>query len=307
MTSREPVAWVLNLDADDALAAPGLRTTRPSMVDRIQRLVHVLSMPGGLIGPEDQILWPPQSTSVEKGRLGMAWCPTGWAVDHMASAGLRVSRSPGDVVLKTVNHRRFNVEMGQSLPYSAFFSDGRALEEHLHRVNIDTVSFTNTWVLKRPLSYAGRGRRKVSATLSPEDRAWISASLRGGDGLSVEPWVEREADFALHGYVGTDGQCTLGQPTAQVVTEQGAWYTTSLAPSGALSEKEVSLLQSEGKRTAEALRRAGYFGPFGIDAFRWKSPDGRVHFQPRIEVNARYSMGWAIGMGELRTLGREAR
>jgi hypothetical protein len=41
---------------------------------------------------------------------------------------------------------------------------------------------------------------------------------------------------------------------------------------------------------AEVLRDAGYFGPFGIDAYRWR--DGATqYFNPRSEINARYSMG----------------
>ena len=59
-------------------------------------------------------------------------------------------------------------------------------------------------------------------------------------------------------------------------------------------------LREELDRAAEALRAAGYFGPFGIDAFTWEGDDGTVHLHRRSEINARYSMGWAIGMGDAR-------
>ena len=52
--------------------------------------------------------------------------------------------------------------------------------------------------------------------------------------------------------------------------------------------------------TSRGLREAGYFGPFGVDAFAWEDELGARRFQPRCEVNARYSMGWAAGMGALR-------
>jgi hypothetical protein len=51
---------------------------------------------------------------------------------------------------------------------------------------------------------------------------------------------------------------------------------------------------------AEALIRAGYFGPFGIDGYRWKDEHGTLRFNPRTDINARYSMGWAVGMGSRR-------
>ena len=42
---------------------------------------------------------------------------------------------------------------------------------------------------------------------------------------------------------------------------------------------------------AEALRSVGYFGPFGVDAYRWTGG-----FVACCDVNARYTMGWSVGM-----------
>ena len=42
---------------------------------------------------------------------------------------------------------------------------------------------------------------------------------------------------------------------------------------------------------AEALRQAGYLGPFGIDAWHWRRPDGTVVFHPLGEINARMTFG----------------
>jgi hypothetical protein len=55
-------------------------------------------------------------------------------------------------------------------------------------------------------------------------------------------------------------------------------------------------------RVAAALLQAGYFGPFGIDAFRYEL-GGRTKLQPRCEINARYTMGFAIeGLLHLKVL-----
>ena len=48
---------------------------------------------------------------------------------------------------------------------------------------------------------------------------------------------------------------------------------------------------------AGALLPAGYFGPFGVDAYTYRGRAGASVFQPRSEINARYSMGFAAGWG----------
>jgi hypothetical protein len=71
-----------------------------------------------------------------------------------------------------------------------------------------------------------------------------------------------------------------------------------LAESGELHEDELAALNETFERAAEALRGAGYFGPFGIDAFRYLDAQNVERFHPLGEINARYSMGWLIGMAE---------
>ena len=127
------------------------------------------------------------------------------------------------------------------------------------------------------------------------------ASLARGGGLQVEPWVERVRDFALHGYVSQRGTVTLGAPTLQECDATGAWQrTTRLDPAGTLlSEGDREALVRSATMTADALSAADYFGPFGVDAFSYER-DAVICFNARSEINARYSMGWAIGMGDHR-------
>jgi phosphoribosylaminoimidazole carboxylase (NCAIR synthetase) len=207
----------------------------------------------------------------------------------MVKAGVRLPKTPSLEVLRRVNHRRFNHQLGQHLP-------GAGYVENEAELNALLASKEGWWLFKRALGYAGRGRKKFRP--SELDRAWIDASLRTGDGLQVEPLVDRVIDCALHGFVDEAGKCTLGQPTIQELDSGGAWISTHVATSE-LTPEERSTLQLEAEETARALHNEGYFGPFGIDAFRWRDQRGD-HFQPRCEVNARYSMGWAIGMGDAR-------
>ena len=43
---------------------------------------------------------------------------------------------------------------------------------------------------------------------------------------------------------------------------------------------------------AGGLGRAGYLGPFGIDAWRYRRPGGSETFQPLGEINGRLTFGW---------------
>lgn len=279
-------AWVFNLDAEDELARGGTHTPTASMSERAGSLLPRLT---ALLLPGDQVIWP-GATTLDESFTGIAWCPTRWALTQMQRAGVSLPRAPGVEVLRRVNHRRFSHGLGQSLP-GAGYADNQA-----ELITLLTSS-GHDWLLKRALGYAGRGRKRLRAgQCSAVDQAWIDASLRTGDGLQVEPWVERQLDCALHGWLEEDGRCTWGQLTVQEIDAFGAWQSTVVAPQGTLSEAEHALMLSEAQRSARALHAAGYFGPFGIDAFRWRAANGELHFQPRSEINARYSMGWAIGM-----------
>lgn len=276
------IAWVLNLDAEDELALGGrAHTPSPAMVERIRSLLPRLS---SLVGG-DPVLFP---APLERGQregptIAHAWCPTRFALEVMHDAGITPAPHPPMDVLCRVNHRRFNASLGQTLPGA------------LYRDHVDALP-PGEWLLKRPYGYAGRGRRKVTGdALSSADRAFIAAST---DGLQIEPWVERTLDCAIHGWLNADGTYDLGHPTLQRIDARGAWQSTERTH--VLAHNEVAALHNEAHRSARALHAAGYFGPFNLDAFRWRDTDGVERFQPRSEINARFSMGWAIGMGDYR-------
>lgn len=301
-------AWLLNFDAEEELArsrsgwgrgqprtqatgytpSTALRARFEALVER----VHTLFRPG------DVVLAEGRSNRVDADFVGRAWCPTPRAREALRRAGATVPPAPDVSVLCAVNHRRFNAVLGQTLPGARY---AVTLDEV--RAAIAGPSPSGQWLLKRPFGFAGRGRLKVDPA-RPGDldraQAWINASLRAGGGLQVEPFVERLGDFALHGHLTSDGDLALGEPTVQACDPTGAWIGSSRAAPGDLAPEERQALFEQAHLAAEALRRAGYHGPFGIDAFRYRDAAGRPSFDPRCEINARYSMGWAVGMGDLR-------
>jgi hypothetical protein len=171
--------------------------------------------------------------------------------------------------------------------------DERTMREAIRRP-VDTA-----WCLKRAFSTSGSGRRVVDpGELSGDEESWALRSLQRG-GLQIEPWLERSGDFAIHGHVSRSGELVVGDPCTQRCNDKGQWLHSSVALAGEIDPRERAMLVAEAEHVAIALVAAGYFGPFNVDAFRYRR-DGTDAFNPRCEINARYSMGWAIGMGDRR-------
>jgi hypothetical protein len=280
--------WVLNLDAETELANPGARTTARAVEARTAALVERLR---DLLGPGGTVLSPETRAH---GVAGRAWCPTPRALALLARAGACPPAAPPLDVLRRVNGRRFCAELGQTLKGARYVTTRAELMETV-------ASRPGAWLLKRPFGFAGRGRlRIVPGAGSDAEERWIAASLAGGEGLQVEPFVDRAGDFAVHGHLASTGALVLGEPTVQRCAPMGAWVGTDRAPEGALSPAERTALLAAAQHTATALAAAGYFGPFGLDAFRYRDARGELRFNERCEINARYSMGWAVGMGDRR-------
>ena len=223
--------------------------------------------------------------------IGQAWCPTPTAVDRLREVGATLPAFPTLAVLRQVNHRRFCAELGQTLPEAAFVTSEQQL------LKVAAASQTSSWLLKRPFSFSGRHRLRCPLpTQAPHHRKWIDATFRLGDGLQMEPWVERVVDCVQHGHIDQQGAIRLGSPAIQECDERGAWQGTRLATAEDLDDRETLLLRDAAQDCAQALAAAGYFGPFGIDSFKWRDASGLLHWNRHGDINARYTMGWHIGM-----------
>ncbi len=286
-------AWFLNFDADDELARPdGYAPTRATS----ERLRSLPGKVGPLLGPGDVLLH--EGDKVPSGAWqARAWMLTPRARRILSSAGAILPQHPPLDVLRRVNHREFAATLGGWHSLSGFVHDETELSLLLSERADDFP-----WVLKRPFGFAGRGKLLLrTRELGDErSRSWLAASFRDHGGVQAEPWVERLGDYGLHGFLDQAGNVTLGAPTEQRVSDTGTWLGSHVAACGALSPEEEQALRASAFASAEALRATGYFGPFGIDAFRWRDEAGHVRFNARCEINARYSMGWAIGMSDSR-------
>jgi hypothetical protein len=157
---------------------------------------------------------------------------------------------------------------------------------------------SDAWRIKPAFGMAGRGQRIVRPTTqSAALLAWLRAVIGAHGGVQIEPQVTILVEYAIHGRLPAEGGPPIFGPIVlQRCDARGAWVATEPIVQADLPGAVVTALPEEARRVAVALHTAGYFGPFGIDAFTYRDGAGRPMLQPRSEINARYSMGFAAGL-----------
>lgn len=221
--------------------------------------------------------------------------------------------TPAPEAVARVAHRGFCLDLGRelglALPGARTVADPGELEAWL--ATAGAAAGGGRWVVKAPYSAAGR-ERFVATTPEELGEARVRRRLEGlferHGRLVAEPWVERSADFGCAGLV-TSGGVRLATIHRQEVDRAGRFRgIPPLPPAGGdpgLEGAERELLEATFHAAAERLRAAGYAGPFGIDAFRWRPPGGREAFHPLCEVNPRLTFGLvARAAADLSTEGR---
>lgn len=284
-TARQPRLWVFNLDAELELARNGPYET-PRHVAR--GFEPALPFARRLMAAGDEMLSADGSRSGHV-CVGRAWCPTPSALRRLARAGARPEPAPDVEILRRVNHRRFALELGGGAPGARYLRDAAELRATLGDRCVAA------WLFKRPYGFAGRGQRRIAGQPSADDARWLDDSLRQG-GVAAEPWLELTREVCLHGYVHATGGVVIGRPCTQQTNAFRAWVGTDPLPEGALEATQVHRLFERAEAVAAALIAAGYFGPFGIDAYEFRTAAGTTRLNPLGEINARYSMGYAVGM-----------
>jgi len=297
---RERRLWVFNLDAELELAREGggpyetplpVRRALATAVPHARRLMASDDLcldpdpsapPGALTDPLGAPREPPREAP-----LGAAWCPTPSALRRLARAGARLLPSPGLEVLRRVIHRRFYLELGGGAPGARFVSDEAELSATLAEIR-------GPWLFKRAYGFAGRGQRRIGSAPPADDRRWLGDGLRQG-GLVAEPWLELTLELSLHGLLDERGRVALGHVCVQQTDAHRAWLATRRAEPDELEPGHVAALRERAEAVAAALSLAGYFGPFGIDAYLYRSSSGGLALNPLGELNARYTMGFPIG------------
>jgi hypothetical protein len=289
MAADPRIAWLLNLDADRELQDP-LRY-RPRRRSVFAGAWHERT--ADLVAREDLVLNDDVHAALAAENLRpedcavQAFCPTPRALARVTALGFAAPLAPALEILRQANDRSFCASVGQTLPGAAFVRDMPALERHLQQ-----PSPTGTYVIKRAFSFAGREQRRVQhGVLDASTLGFCARSFANREGLQIEPWVQRLADFCRHAYLSRAGALSIGATREQRIDPLGRFLGVSTS-AATLTPDEDEKLAAELTLTASALRALGYFGPFGIDGFRYRGVQGEVLWNPRCEINARFTMGY---------------
>jgi hypothetical protein len=282
-------AWVLNLDSDLELAHGAGYTPTASVARRAAAFAATFR--AALVGQDDVVVDAGTREGSAAGLVGRAFCPTPTAIDVLLRAGAEPEPHPPLDVLRRVSSRAFSASLGQTMPKAAFVT---RLDEARDILRGDPAPGTG-WRIKRAFGMAGRGHRVVDAAPLEVDVAFLPSWLANGSaGVQIEPNVHVVDEYGLHGFVSRDGLVRVGALTRQRTDASGAWLASERAEGAPQDVRDA--IAREAERFGRALALAGYIGPFGVDAFTYEA-GGEVVLRARSEVNARYSMGFAVGFG----------
>jgi hypothetical protein len=326
---------VANLLCEDELAkalpVPGshIRSLSPpnavlATVSRMAMLLRVFAQPGDrlwLPGPPADEAGPrpgPRSPTLEWGPLAelapatavLAWCETPDVLAHRGAAGGEATPlaiepaldapfpellwslpKPLAETVARVHHREFALELGHRLGCAL---PGAQMVASLQE--LDRLALPRSWVLKAPLSAAGRHRyieRNGPRLADAKARRTVERLFWRHGPLLLEPWMDRVRDYGVSAILVGDRLRIVGVH-GQRVDRKGQFVGIDLEP--ALEDRDRAALLETTAEVAAALQAAAYVGPFGIDAWRYRTENGELAFHPLGEINARMTFGlvaWA--------------
>ncbi len=198
----------------------------------------------------------------------------------------------------TINDRRFcqtlASTLGCRLPGARMVASRRALEAHLTTGGA-SASIDHSWVLKARFSAAGRWRaiQRPGSNLAP---ARIDRLFDRHGALLFEPWMERVDDIGYSALLTPQGLTRIGCHRL-LVDSAGHFRGVELLVDADsqnfpwLDVAETAELERVLEGVSAALQREGHTGPFGIDAWRYRTRDGQILLQPLGEINGRMTFG----------------
>jgi len=277
MDTRRAVC--LNLDADAELAMGAGYTPTKRVLEAMRP--HVQTLASSFLRKGDVLVDENSEAGIARDLPGIAFCPTPRAISLLTRAGAVPVDHPSFEILRRVNSRAFCASLGQTMPEAQFVTDAAVAVDLLS----SSPALSTTWRVKPAFGMAGRGQRLITAgSPNAAEKTFVEACIERDGGVQIEPNVRIEIELGLHGVLTQDGELTMGRVVRQHSDVHGAWISTEPLPQ---SDHETAL-REELTKIATALHAAGYFGPFGIDAFVYEGN----RLQPRSEINARYSMGF---------------
>lgn len=218
--------------------------------------------------------------------------PWGWtsSIRQLARRLDIQAAAPEQEIVWKCNSRELAFQLCQqlncTLPGEAL---GRTLPAVLQLVEA-ARSWPAGWLLKANFGQSGRGQlRGQGGELTPAQRSWISRTLKQHGPLLIEPILHRHREYGFQWEAPPDRPPQLITVSELLTTAQGQYLGSRVAPleiDPAVREQIISVQQ----KAIERLQALGYFGPVGIDAMIYRTPQG-LSVRPIQDINARWTMG----------------
>ena len=162
-------------------------------------------------------------------------------------------------------------------------------------------------VLKEAIGVAGSNAiRLFEPEILEKQLCWMTKVFESGRAIVVEPWLERVLDFSVQLEMTTAGLKLCGY-TGLINDMRGQFQANWAGPKFEKSIPPAVLaalrvtpragneIQCYFADLFEALsvelKKVGFLGPLGIDAFVYRDSSSAMKLKPIVEINPRYTMG----------------
>jgi hypothetical protein len=221
--------------------------------------------------------------------------PWGWspAVKELAAKNRWRCDGPDLAVVASANSREFSASLEQEwnvgLPEAQTIRSVAELQNILSAPTRQSPS----WVVKANFGMSARERiLEHGSEISPSAAQWMQKQLTHG-AVYFEPWVERIEEVAFQFTVPAAGDPILEGITPLLTDRLGTYCGSRLSGESCqfTTPDELSTVVPIVARAAQRVQQLGYFGPLGIDAMLYETPDGQRRWRPLQDINARWTMG----------------
>ena len=232
--------------------------------------------------------------------------PWGWnkfIKSELISSGVHESIMPDDEYIATSRELSSRQQVGHILKEVRKRMDTETCGESIYCASIEEVNKLidkyGTIVAKAPWSSSGRGIRYITTKENYAERRWVEKIISQQNGIAVEPYYNRIADFAMEFTANKEGRVDFNG--LSVFSTIKGKYTGNIIGSeeykrGVLekyvSEETLNQLYNTLSDVLSTSLNGKYVGPLGVDMMIVSHPDAKKFIvNPCVEINLRRTMG----------------
>lgn len=150
------------------------------------------------------------------------------------------------------------------------------------------------WVTKTQISHAGRHRLiGQGIELNAQQQGWLNKQIQQPGGVYLEPWVNITEEVGLQFDIsGNSAKPDIRfAGVASLLNDVGGRYRGSLIAMDDRLQMSWEAAIEHGHAVCRAAAAIGYLGPLGIDAYRFRLPNGQLVTRLCNDINGRFTMG----------------